>query len=222
MARAARAVDDGDGLVARRRRLLAACGFRRRLGSAGCDRGSASRPATVAWRSAICAIGSPPSGLSLKMAKPAKATRNRPSTHGERLQSPVNGSRNRRFRAHRLLSERRAQIVGRLCHGSPRISRGRRYHGGARPVPRAGQSWRSQARWLLAQARTNGATKGGPRAALSRELSLVEPDQFAALLAGLSIAALSPVAGAVALTLMPCSRSAAIFRALSSLASGGT
>ena len=43
-------------------------------------------------------------------------------------------------------------------------------------------------------------------------------DQFAALLA----AGLSPEAGAAAVALMPCKRSAAVFSALSSLASGGT
>ena len=35
--------------------------------------------------------------------------------------------------ARSLLSERRAQIVGRLCHGAPRINPTRRYHDGARP-----------------------------------------------------------------------------------------
>src|ERR1019366_8281888 len=53
--------------------------------------------AGVAGRSAMRAIGSPPSGLSLKMAKPIKATRNRPSSTASAW-VPVNGSRNRRFR----------------------------------------------------------------------------------------------------------------------------
>ena len=65
--------------------------------------------------------------------------------------------------------------------------------------------------------------KGGPKAALCVKAGRPQLDQFAALLAGLSTEALSPFAGvAVAVDLMPCSRSSAIFRALSSLASGGT
>ena len=67
----------------------------------------------------------------------------------------------------------------------------------------------------------NPPTKRRPEGRPLQNL-LLHQDQLAALLAGLSIAALSPVAGALALTLTPCSRSAAIFNALSSLASGGT
>src|SRR5216683_1125758 len=51
----------------------------------------------VAWRSAMRATGSPPSGLSLKMTKPAKVTRNRPSSTASAW-VPVNGSRYRRLR----------------------------------------------------------------------------------------------------------------------------
>ena len=98
MARAARAVDDGDGL------LLAAAGL---LGAAlapcsvpcsvhGPAPGGLA-PAGAVWRSATWAIGSPPSGLSPKMAKPAKAARNRPSKTASAC-SPVNGSRKRRLR----------------------------------------------------------------------------------------------------------------------------
>ena len=65
--------------------------------------------------------------------------------------------------------------------------------------------------------------KGGPKAAPCAEVIQPRPGQFAALLAGLSTEALSPFVGAaVAVDLMPCRRSSAIFRALSSLASGGT
>src|ERR1700694_2304106 len=64
--------------------------------------------------------------------------------------------------------------------------------------------------------------KGGPKAALFEKPAQPGSYQFAALLAGLSVEVLSAVVGAVALTLTPCSRSSAIFRALSSLASGGT
>src|SRR3984893_12075251 len=42
-------------------------------------------------------IGSPPNGLSLKRANPAKVTRNRPSSTASAW-NPVKGSRNRRFR----------------------------------------------------------------------------------------------------------------------------
>src|SRR5712671_893491 len=68
----------------------------------------------------------------------------------------------------------------------------------------------------------DASKKGGPK---SRPfVNPGEPglDQFAALLAGLSVEVLSAVVGAVTLTLMPCKRSPAIFKALSSLASGGT
>src|SRR6266851_1948517 len=51
----------------------------------------------VVWRSAMRATGSPPSGSSLKMTKPAKVTRNRPSSTASAW-VPVNGSRYRRFR----------------------------------------------------------------------------------------------------------------------------
>ena len=104
-----------------------------------------------------------------------------------------------------LLSERRAQIVGHFRHGPPRITgaddtTARRGHGSS-----AAQQ------------------KGRPEGRPFFDAGADSADQFAALVAGLSIAALSPVAGAaVAVDLMPCSRSAAVFSALSSLASGGT
>ena len=117
----------------------------------------------------------------------------------------------------RLLSERRAQFVGRLCHGSPRIN--------CATIPRCGRFRRGpavvKAQVRLADARSH-KQKGRPEGRPFRNLAA---DQFAALLAGLSIAALSPPAGAGAVDavdLMPCRRSAAIFSALSSLASGGT
>src|SRR5450631_553064 len=53
-------------------------------------------PGGVASRSATCATGSPPSGLSLKMAKPVKASKNRPSSTASSWVK-VNGNRNRRF-----------------------------------------------------------------------------------------------------------------------------
>jgi len=54
-------------------------------------------PAGVVSRSAMCAIGSPPRGSSLKMAKPTNTTRNRPSSTASTW-VPVNGNRYRRFR----------------------------------------------------------------------------------------------------------------------------
>ena len=64
--------------------------------------------------------------------------------------------------------------------------------------------------------------KGGPKAARSQKRSGGRAQLAALLLPGLSIGALSPVAGGAGLALMPCRRSSAIFSALSSLASGGT
>src|SRR6185437_12213430 len=50
----------------------------------------------VAGGSAMRTIGSPPNGLELKIAKPAKVTRNRPSRTASACM-PVKGSRNRRL-----------------------------------------------------------------------------------------------------------------------------
>src|SRR5437588_381888 len=112
----------------------------------------------------------------------------------------------------RLLSERGAQIVGRLSH-EPffRISAADDTTAGQGGGPR-----RKQSGAIMQKRRPVGPP-------FSK--AVISPSgQFAALLAGLSIAALSRVAasGAAALPLMPWSRSSASFNALSSLASGGT
>jgi len=65
-------------------------------GSAGSAAGAAFSSATGAWRSAMWAIGSPPSGLSLNRATPMKATRTSPSSTASACIA-VNGNRNRRF-----------------------------------------------------------------------------------------------------------------------------
>src|SRR4051794_37161432 len=95
------------------------------------------------------------------------------------------------------------ESIGRRYHGRPRLrpagppgSPG--LHPGSGRVPNPSDS-----------------KKGGPKAALVQK-PLEALDQFAAL-AGLSLAAFSAVVGAVGLTLTPCSRSDAIFKALSSL-----
>src|SRR3979411_2752713 len=160
------------------------------------------------------AIGSPPSGLSLKMAKPAKVTRNRPSSTASAWIA-VNGSRNRRFRRAVFCPSGGLRSSAVSSRDIPE-STARRYHGEAKP-------WQLRRRTamqkpVLAEVRGPSgppSKKGGSKAALFRKL-LLGLDQFATLLAGLSIAALSPVAGAVALTLTPWSRSSAIFKALSS------
>src|SRR5438876_515780 len=54
------------------------------------------------------------------------------------------------------------------------------------------------------------AKKAAPRPPFPQKL-LAGPDQFAALLAGLSVDVLSAVVGALTLTLTPCKRSPAIF-----------
>ncbi|MGY4341994.1 hypothetical protein ACVWW3_006900 [Bradyrhizobium sp. LM2.9] len=61
--------------------------------------GFSSLALSVAWGSRIASrvIGSPPSGSLLKIAKPAKATRNRPSRIASACMA-VNGSRRRCFR----------------------------------------------------------------------------------------------------------------------------
>jgi hypothetical protein len=167
--------------------------------------------------------------------------------HGQRLHR---GKRQPEptFPAHGFLSERGTQIVGRLSH-EPffRISAAddstARRDGGPRPwglfcrriagdgppptrqrsLDSIASSWaairfckRSRSRMPNKKGDRKGRPFYGSR--------LFQPDQLAALLAGLSIAALSPLTGAgvVALDLMPWSRSSAIFSALSSLVSGGT
>ena len=137
--------------------------------------------------------------------------------HGQRLHR---GERQPKpaLLALRFLSERRAQFVGRFRHEPPRINLPtiarragfeRLRRGQKRPAP------------VLSGKDGSRQQKGRPEGRPFRN-ALKDQDQFAALVAGLSIAALSPVAGAVAVDLMPCSRSAAVFSALSSLASGGT
>ena len=93
LALAARAIDDGDGAVLAGRGLLGLALGRMRRGGGG--RGAFSSAGF--WRIATWATGSPPSGLSPKMAKPAKVTRIRPSTTASACM-PVNGRRNRRLR----------------------------------------------------------------------------------------------------------------------------
>ena len=125
MARAAGAVDDGDGL------LLG------RLGLAGARPWRLVRPVAMqlfapgGLRIARRLIGSPPSGLSLKMREAREVTRKRPSSTASAC-IPVNGNRNRRLRApspaRAACSDRRPS----LPWTSPNQP-GRRYHGGARP-----------------------------------------------------------------------------------------
>ena len=132
-----------------------------------------------------------------------------------------------------FLSERCAQLVGRFRHEPPRINRDEDTTMGRirAPATRAKAAIRDAAEaasgkrdWFAGASKRiwNRQQKGRPE---GRPFHRIRAwfDQFAALVAGLSIAALSPVAGAVvAVDLMPCSRSAAVFSALSSLASGGT
>ena len=176
--------------------------------------------AGATWRIAIRAIGSPPSGLSLKMAKPMKVSEEQAEQQRERLKSgkrqpePALASRDR------LLSERRAQIVGHFRHGPFPNQPGRRYHGRASPRQIRGKD-------AASRVEAGGSRRHAKKAARGPPFAQNDPkdlDQFAAL-AGLSVAVLSAVAGAgaaVAVALMPWSRSSAIFKALSSLASGGT
>ena len=124
------------------------------------------------------------------MAKPAKATRNRPSSTasaciaGKRQPEPALARAPSSVRA--ACSDRRPS----LPWTSPNQP-GRRYHGGARPRQ---QPVRPQKPPVQAAPRIRtGNKKGGPKAALFAKSLVSRPDQFAALLAGLSIAALSPV-----------------------------
>src|SRR6202795_2922594 len=183
------------------------------------------------------ATGSPPSGLSLKRAKPAKVTRNRPRRTATAWVA-VNGSRNRRFRRtvscpsgvlrSSAVSAMEPSRINRADDTTARRGRGRytAAQGGRNGTFRA-RSCRETGphiRIVLVRALRITQQKGRPEGRPLREsLQEPRPNQLAALLAGLSTEALSPFAGAVeAVDLMPCRRSSAIFRALSSLASGGT
>src|ERR1700686_382230 len=90
---------------------------------------------------------------------------------------------------------------------------GRRYHGGARAWQiRAGRPRET----LIRTAESSLKQKRRPESRLFVKTGQLGLDQFAALLAGLSVEVLSAVVGAIRLTLAPCKRSSAIFKALSS------
>ena len=149
-----------------------------------------------------------------------KADQEQAEQHGQRLHGGERQPESALL-ALGFLSERRAQLVGRFRHEPPRINRAEDTTMGRIRAPRR-RAKAGLIRGCLGRRSEPATKKGGPRAALFTEIDGWF-DQFAALVAGLSIAALSPVAGtAVAVDLMPCSRSAAVFSALSSLASGGT
>src|ERR1700738_1024508 len=120
MACAARAVDNGDGLLFARRYLLGR-GFCSVVGRAGRrHRGFFVRRRRLAdgdtdsWFAAQWIV--------VEQGKADKGNQEQAKQHGKRL-----GRRKRQpqpaLSFHRRLSERRAQIVGRLCHGPPRINR---------------------------------------------------------------------------------------------------
>src|SRR5260370_37362025 len=79
----------------------------------------------------------------------------------------------------------------------------------------------AKSRFRLCEEQSGSPAKRAARRPPFPQKLLAGPNQFAALLAGLSVEVLSAVVGAVALNLMPCKRSPAIFRGLSALASGG-
>src|ERR1017187_3979561 len=111
------------------------------------------------------ATGSPPSGLSLKMAKPTKVTRNRPSSTTSAW-VPLNGSRNRRFRRTVFCPSGVLRSSAVSAMDLPE-STGRRYHGRARPrqIQRCGSL--AKAYFGLRRAQSGPASKkGGPKAAL--------------------------------------------------------
>ena len=149
----------------------------------------------------------------------AKGNQEQSEQHGQRLHRGERQPKPALFGLG-FLSERCAQFVGRLRHEAPQINHADDTTMGRIRAPcGAGKNGRfGRSRNGLREIRNKkGRPEGRPFECCGGF------GQFAALLAGLSIAVLSPVAGAaVAVDLMPCSRSAAVFSALSSLASGGT
>ena len=215
MARPARSVDDGHRLVLGRRGLLGRR-FHRRFGRMR-DRGSLLiGNGRLAQRNVGNRLAA--KWIVVEQSDADEGDQEQPEQHGERL--------HRRKRqpepallTPRLLTERRAQFISRLCHGPPRISRATIARGGR--FQRGG--WPRQE---LDMAREGPESRKRKRAARGPPFwEKPVGDQFAALLPLLSTAALSLFGGVgmvVAVALMPCRRSPAIFRALSSLASGGT
>ena len=179
-------------------------------------------------RIAMRASGSPPSGLSLKRAKPAKVNQKQTQQHRKRLGSgkrqPVSAFAGAPSSVRAACSDRRsssAMDLSRINQAEDTTAeqglcgRGRFRVPGCDGAPATTK--RAARRPPFSK---NDPLNRGQLASLAAGLSPLDS------VAGLSIAALSPlsaaVAGADALTLTPWSRSSAIFRALSSLASGGT
>src|SRR5260370_35912031 len=79
----------------------------------------------------------------------------------------------------------------------------------------------AKSRFRLCEEQSGSPAKRAARRPPFPQKLLAGPNQFAALLAGLSVEVLSAVVGPGALPLMPCKRSPALFRAVSSLAAGG-
>src|SRR6185437_1656830 len=233
----------------------------------------------VAGGSAMRTIGSPPNGLELKIAKPAKVTRNRPSRTASACM-PVKGSRNRRLAravfcpsgALRSSAVSAMDLPGNLARIRPREDTSAGQFGGTSPqrfrarralgpdrrakAVSASRDWvntrnqspasRRVTRYLTGlaaasgllvsqPAQQKGRSRGPPFSISGLTGGTDQLDCFAGgllatgvlslaalSLAALSLAALSPLAAGLGLTLTPCSRSSAIFSALSSLASGGT
>ncbi len=118
--RAARAVDDGDGLLLGGRGLLGR-GFRDRLGSARGRRGGFF----------ACLRRLPDGDADDRLAAQRIVIEDGKADESHKEQAEQHRNRLRRRKrqpksalsSHRLLSKRRAQIVGRLCHAPPRINR---------------------------------------------------------------------------------------------------
>ena len=180
---------------------------------------AAFRPRAGALRKATRATGSPPNGLSVKRAKLAKPTRNRPSSTASACIA-VNGSRNRRFlRAvscpSGVLRSSAVSVMNLPESTGPKIPRWagfeRQHRAQKRLDPRRCRG--------DAEPATKRAARRPPFSRKHRWGSISSPPCWRACR--------SPPcrrwpALRVAVDLMPCSRSAAVFSALSSLASGGT
>ncbi len=211
MARAARSVDDGDGP------LLAGSLFGRRF-HAVLRRWRCRFVRWFRWdqRNPRGRLASQRIVVEDRKAREDRQKQaQRPGKHlhrGERQPKPP--------RPRRFPSKRCTQIVGRIRfrHQSSRINRTDDTTAGQR-CGRSRASRQGGRSPQMEQAKGRERLKAAPW----QRFYPAGLDQFAALLAGLSIAALSLVAGAgvEALDLMPCSRSSAILSALSSLTSSG-
>ena len=165
VALAAGAVDDGDGLLLARCGLLGR-GFGAVLGSARGRHGRFfSRGCRLTQRDAGDRLAA--ERIVAEDGKASEGNQKQAEQHGKRLDSGKRQPKSA-LPAHRFLSERRAQIVGRLCHGPPRINRADDTTAG-QVRGRSSAAAAPQRPCFGLPGRSDHSKKGGPKAAPFRK-----------------------------------------------------